>query len=149
MFGLLSLVFSGLGALASYEAGNAQVAEQKRQNEVRNRLNALKERRAKIASYRERVKAEAAVTTTGVSSGANFTASTGFQGGMASIGSQFANNQNFVAQANSLQSQLGTNSTKANSLAGQSQLFGAAGGLFGETFGGYSEVSDAMKGLFK
>ena len=149
MFGLLSLVFSGLGALASYEAGQEQAAEQRRQNEVRNRLNALKERRAKIQAFRERRNAEAEVTSTGVRSGSNFTASSGFQGGLASIGSQFANNQGFVTQVNELQSQLGTDSTRTNRLAGASQLFGAAGGLFGDTFGGYSEINDSMKTLFK
>ena len=147
MFGLLSFVFSGLGAISSYKAGKAQIAEQQRQSLVKQRLNAVNERRAKINAFKERRRAEAEVVQQGVVSGANFTASTGFQGGIASIGSQFASNQQFVNQVNNLNSQLGTDYSKIGKYQGQAQLFGAAAGLFGETLGGNADISSFLKGL--
>ena len=148
-FGLFTLLLTGLGAAAQIDAGNQQAAYAKRQQKIQRNMNVLKERRAKINSFKEQRRAQAEVTQAGVGSGSNFQGSSGYQGGISSIGSQFANNEAWANQMNTLVEQSGGNRSKVIAAQNRAQLFQAGTNLIGNHFGGYSEMRDITRNLFK
>ena len=148
MFGLFTLLLTGISAYAQYDAQREQARYQRKQQEIQRNINALKERRAKVQAYKEMIRAQSEVTQTGVQSGTNFLAGSGYQGGLASIGSQFASNEAYRSELNRLQTALGGDRSKINRAQGIATLAGAGANLFGNNFGGYSEMQEYAKKLF-
>lgn len=149
MFGLITLLLTGVSAVAQHDAASEQARYARKQQQVQKNINALKERRSKVQAFKERRRAEAEVAQTGVSSGANFLGSSGYQGGLASIGSQFATNEAYVSQLNQLQTDLGGDKSKILRAQGTAALAGAGANLFGNNFGGYSEINESIRKMFK
>ena len=146
MFGLITAILTGVSAAASYDASKEQARYARKQQQVQKNINALKERRSKVQAFKEMKRAQAEVGQTGAASGANFLGGSGYQGGMASIGSQFANNSAYVGQLNQLQTDLGGDKSKMLKAQGIASLAGAGASLFGNNFGGYSEMSSMFAG---
>lgn len=149
MFGLFTLLFTVGSAVAQYDAQREQARYQRRQQEVQKNINALKERRAKIQDFKEMRRAQAETTQVGVQSGANFLGSSGYQGGLASIGSQFSSNEAYRTDLNRLQTDLGGDKSAIYAAQSRASLFGAGANLLGNNFGGYSEMKDMARSIFK
>lgn len=149
MFGLITLLLTAGSAISQYEAQSEQAAYQKKQQQIQKNINALKERRAKIQSLKEMKAAQAEATQSGVQSGANFQSSSGYQGGMASIGSQFSSNAAYTSTLNNLQTELGGDKSKIYAAQSRAAVFGAGASLFGQNFGGYSEMNSMASNIFK
>ena len=103
-------IFSAITATAtvaagynSYKAGKAQQKYQEQQRQVQVRLDQLRMRQEKLNAYREKIRATSEVTQTGLNSGTSgFTSSSGYQGGIASLETQYAANAEYVNRMNSL-----------------------------------------------
>ena len=138
--GLFSIVFSGLATYANYEAGREELRYNRQQEQIKTRINLLKDRRAKVEAYRERRRAEAEVVQTSLSSNGGNNSS-GLQGGLASIGSQFVSNQNYASQLNKLSVLTGGDRSRIDNLRSRAQLYGALSSFTEKVFGEAAELA--------
>ena len=152
-----SAIFAAVTATAtvasgynSYKAGKAQQKYQEQQRQVQIRLDGLRMRQEKLNAYRERIRAQDEVTQTGLNTGTSgFTSSSGYQGGIASLDSQYASNQLFVNRMNGLINYGSNIVNKAGKYQSQASMFGSIASLAGDTFGGSAELANTTRSMFK
>lgn len=152
--GVETVIFAGaslLSAGATYKANKENQKYQEDQNKIQARLNKLNARRDKVASYRERIRAEAAQVQAGSNTGANAVGlnSSGFQGGISSLETQYGANAQYVNTVNGLREFSGNLENKAGQYQSLSNLFGNVSEVAGKNFGGQAGLDKTMRNMFR
>ena len=152
--GVETLVYAGatlLSAGASYKANKENQDYQKEQNRVQSRLNKLAARQEKVSAYRERIKAEASQVQTATQAGGATSGlqSSGFQGGISSLETQYNANAQYVNSVNNLREYSGNITNDAAKYQSLSNLFGGISEVAGTNFGGKAGVNRTMNNMFR
>lgn len=138
------------GAYMNYKATKEQRKYEQDQRQVQIRSDALNARREKINAYREYLRAQADAQQIGAYSGTSgWQTGSSYQGARSSLSSQYAANAGFANEYNSLMSYGNNMVNKASRYKSYGDLFSATASLAGNTFGGYSEVRDMSKSMFR
>ena len=134
----------------SYKAGKAQQKYQEQQRQVQIRIDKLQARRSKIESFREKMRAQAEIVSQGVATGTDgYVNSSGYQGGISSLESQYAANQAFVNKMDSLVNYGSNLVNKSNLYQSRASMFSTVAGIAGDTFGGNYDLGNTMRSMFK
>ena len=148
---MASFIYAGatlLSAASSYKANRENTKFQERQQQVSARVDKLQARRNKIATYREKLNAEAAQVQASTNVGSGSTGGSGFAGGISSLETQYGANAQYVNRLNGLQSYSNNLENKAGKYQSLGSLFGQVAGVAGDNFGGKSGVNSTMRNMF-
>lgn len=137
-------------AVSTHRAGKEQAEYQEKQRQVQIRIDRLNARRERVSAYREKIRAEAETVQSAANTGVtNAFSGSGFQGAISSLDSQYGANQAYVNKVDGLTNYGNNIVNQAGKYQSLSNLFGAVESVAGNNFGGYSELNDISRNMFR